>query len=232
MAKLKSLVRAALLGALPTWSVRWLVNVMGFELERGARVGFSLILIDKLVMAKTARIGHFSRLSGPFQVEIDQFGAIGNINTIIRAKRGISVGNSSLKIGVWGKITSRHLVDLTCSVTIGDYSTIAGNGCQLWTHGYVHAMDGIDRYRIDGPIIIEDNVYIGSMSFISMGVRIAKGVIVGGGTSVARNLLEPGLYVSSPLRQLPRPPEPETRADLEAVDPALSEDRVFRKRDR
>ncbi len=229
---MKMMLRAGLLALFPTWLVRPVINLLGFRIAKNAKVGLSWIMIESLDMATGSRIGHFSRIAGPFSIRLAQFGAIGNSNKVIRAPPGISVGASLLNIGVWSKITSRHLIDMTCSITIGDYSTIAGNGCQLWTHGYVHAEDGIDRYRIDGPIVIEDNVYIGSMSFISMGVRIGKGVIVGGGTSVARDLLEPGLYVSSPIRQLPRPPDPETRPDLELVDRALSEDRVFRKRDR
>jgi acetyltransferase-like isoleucine patch superfamily enzyme len=228
--RLKIYLRACLLALLPTNIVRPLVNQMGFQLEKGARVGFSLLAIDALKMSATSRVGHANRIMGPFAIELAEHGAIGHGNTMTRAPIGVSVGRSTLTIGVWGKVTSRHFLDLTCPISIGDYSTIAGSGSQIWTHGYVHATQGIDRYRIDGSVIIGNNVYIGSMTFISMGVRIADGVIVGGGSAVAKDLLEPGLYVSSMLRQLPRPPEPDTRADLMPVDRSLSEDRVYVKR--
>jgi acetyltransferase-like isoleucine patch superfamily enzyme len=227
----KRFVRALALALLPMRLARHIANFLGFNLAAGARVGLSWVHIDSLEMSSTSRIGHFNRLSGPFSVQLSSFGSIGNYNTLVRANRSVAVGDSSLMIGVWGKITSRHFLDLTCPISIGSYSTVAGSGCQLWTHGYVHAIEGIDRYRIDGSIVIEDNVYIGSMCFISMGVRIGKGVIVGGGSAVAKDLIEPGLYVSSPLRQLPRPQAPEDRSDLEAIPRHLSEDVVFRKRE-
>lgn len=227
---MKVYVRAALLAIFPTSVVRRVVNRMGYDIAAGAKIGFSWVACSGLEMKKNSRIWHFSKLTGPFVATLDENSYIGHFINATRGRIGVSYGESVLKLGLSSNITSRHRLDLCCSITIGNFSTIAGNGSQLWTHGYVHEMEGIARYRIDGPIVIEDNVYIGSMSFISMGVRIAKGVIVGGGTSVAKDLLKPGLYVSGPLRQLPRPPEPDQRADLEAVDPALSCDRVYRKR--
>lgn len=225
-------VRTLLLLLLPTRLSRPIVNRLGYRIARGARVGFSLVMCDRLVMAAGSQIGHFNQIRGPFDIVLGHNAKIGHFNTLSRAAIGITVGGSALSLGEWAAVTARHRLDLTSDICIGNFSTIAGTACQLWTHGYVHDMDGIGRYRIDGPIVIEDNVYIGSMSFISAGVRIAKGVIVGGGSAVAKDLLEPGLYVSGSLRQLPRPPLPQTREDLEPVDPALSCDRVFRKRPR
>lgn len=228
---MKRLLRALLMFALPSRLAVIAANLLGYRIHPSAHIGFSVILVDALEMGPGALIGHGNRASGPFSIIMAHDAKIGHFNTISRGPIGVATGSSTLRIGVWGQATARHRLDLTCSITIGDYTTIAGTGCQLWTHGYVHDVDGIGRYRIDGPIVIEDNVYIGSMCFISMGVRIAKGVIVGGGASVAKDLIEPGLYVSGPLRQLARPPEPDQRADLERVDPALSCDRVYRKRE-
>ncbi len=112
---------------------------------------------------------------------------------------------------------------------IGDFSTLAGIGTQIWTHGYIHETKGIGRYRIDGRIVIGNNVYIGAGSIISMGVRVADGVIIGAGSTVARDLKEPGLYVSAALRYLPRPAAPELRADLVRVTDGGLTETVFRK---
>lgn len=81
---------------------------------------------------------------------------------------------------------------------------------------------GPGRYRIDGKVEIGNNVYIGSRCIISMGIRISSGTIVGAGVTVARNLDEPGLYVSAAIRQLPHPASPDQRADLIRV----ADDRV------
>jgi acetyltransferase-like isoleucine patch superfamily enzyme len=139
-------------------------------------------------------------------------------------------GPAQLWLGELAKITARHRIDCTQSVHIGDYSTVAGAGSQIWTHGYVHDVKGPGRYRVDGRVVIENNVYIGSACLISMGVRIGTGVIVGGGTAVPKSLTEPGLYVSAPMRSLPRPADPEERGDVALLsDPNLVE-RVFLKR--
>jgi len=227
--KMKIMVRALLIFLAPGPLARLVGNAMGFRIAKGAKIGFSLVAVDHLDMAPNAYIGHFNKLSGPFSICMDNNAGIGHSNVITRAPIGVCIGGSALRLGVWTKITSRHRIDCTTSVTLGDYSVIAGNGCQVWTHGYVHERTGLDRYRIDGPVEIGDNVYIGSMCFIASGVTIGSGIIVGGGTSVGKDLIEEGLYVSSPLRHLPRPKPPETRTDLTPIDRNLSCDTVYIK---
>jgi acetyltransferase-like isoleucine patch superfamily enzyme len=222
-------IRALLVFASPGPLARLLGNALGFRIAKGAKVGFSLVVVDQLEMEPGAYIGHFNRLSGPLIIIMASRAGIGHSNVITRAPLGVSVGESTLRLGVWAKITSRHRIDCTCSLTLGDYSVIAGNGCQVWTHGYVHERTGLDRYRIDGSVEIGHNVYIGSMCFIAAGVTIGSGIIVGGGSSIGKDLIEEGLYVSSPLRHLPRPKSPESRGDLSLVDRSLSIDTVYKK---
>lgn len=235
--RLKKITTALICLLAPSFLARILLNLLGHVIGGNAKIGFSLILSDSLCMAAESRIGHLNFinirkillrerswvgrgnvLNGPFSVHLKQRAVIGNRNKILRAKYGISTGSAVFRIGRDGAITSDHRVDCTRSVVLGSNSFIAGAGSQLWSHGYIHAIEGADRYRIDGKIEIGDNVYIGSACTISMGVRIGSGVIVGGGTSVAKDLLEPGLYVSAPIRALPRPSPPSERPDLRRVD--------------
>jgi hypothetical protein len=240
---------ALLLLALPTRLVRPLLNAMGHCVLPGSRVGFSWLWCDFVGLDRGVRVGHlnliavrrlmmrersyFGRLNvvkGPIDVVLKPRAALGTANRVLRAPAGVSSGPAQLWLGELAKITVDHRVDCTQTVHIGAFSTIAGAGSQIWTHGYVHEMDGAGRYRIDGRIEIESNVYIGSACLVSMGVRIAKGVIVGGGTSVSRSLTEPGLYVSAPIRALPRPSAPQERPDMcRLTDPHLVEP-VFLKR--
>lgn len=244
-----SVLRALLALCLPTALVRPLLNLLGWRLAAGARIGLAWVQAERLHMAPGARIGHLNLvrlrrvamregaylgrgnlLSGPLSLRMAEQAGIGNRNRVLRAARGVVSGPSVLRMGRLSKITADHRLDCTCSVALGHYSTMAGAQTQLWTHGYVHGEQGHDRYRIDGQVIIEDNVYIGSACLISMGVRIGRGVIVGGGTAVSKSLPGPGMYVSSPVRALARPADPDTRPDLERlVDPGLVE-AVYRKR--
>jgi acetyltransferase-like isoleucine patch superfamily enzyme len=214
------------------------LRIFGHRVGKGCRFGFSLIFADRILMQQRAVIGHFNFINinrlvmrdgssfgrmnivnGPVSVVLGQRAAIGNTNKILRAGplRVVTTGCAILKLGELTKITSNHHVDCTKSVRIGKFSIIAGVGSQIWTHGYIHDTQGPGRFRIDGKVDIGNNVSIGAGCVISMGVKIVAGVIVGAGVSVARNLLEPGLYVSAPVRQLPRPDAPDRRADLDRV---------------
>lgn len=234
----------------PTSVIRPIANLMGHYIGPGAKVGFSFIwcdsvaldsrvlighfnifIVQKLLMREAAQVGHMNTLKGPFYVILRERAAFGHRNKVQRARPGVSVGFSRLRLDSGAKITSDHRIDCTQSVCFGEYSILAGSGSQLWTHGYVHDVEGAGRYRIDGQIVIESNVYIGSACLISMGVRIGKGVIIGGGTSVAASLTKPGLYVSAPIRRLARPASPDSRIDLNRViDRRLIEKKVYIKR--
>lgn len=208
------------------------VAVNEIEMADKSSIGhFNIIRIDRLKLGESAYIGRLNVVNGPLVVELANKAAIGNSNKIVRGRFGsVTYGVASLKLGELTKITSKHHLDCTQSIALGDFSILAGIGSQIWSHGYIHEMQGAGRYRIDGSVEIGDNVYIGSGCIISMGVRIASGVIVGAGVTVARSLIEPGLYVSAAMRQLPRPLDPDVREDLDLVEvPSLCE-RVYRKR--
>jgi hypothetical protein len=154
---------------------------------------------------------------------------LGNRNTLARAARGMTFGTARLWLGQGAKVTAGHALDCTRSIRIGAWSTLAGKGSQIWTHGYVHEAVPPKRYRVDGGVTIGSNVYIGSGVIITGGVSICDNATVGVGTSVTKHLREPGFYVSGPLRMLPLPPAPETRKDMVCIeDPGLVET-VYRK---
>lgn len=226
------------------------LRLLGHRVGPACRVGVSVVLVDRLLLAGNNRIGHFNLLhcrrvvmrkhayigrfnvaNGPFSISLGVSGAIGNNNKIVRGPAGIVThGPALLKLGELAKITSEHRVDCTCSVHIGDYSTLAGVGSQIWTHAYIHDLTGPGRYRIDGKVRIANNVYIGAGSIVSMAVSICPGAMIGAGTTVSRSLTEPGLYVSSPMRQLPRPAAPHARTDLTQIVSAQLCEPVFLKK--
>ena len=234
---------------LPSILAIGVLRLLGHRVGAGCRFGFSLVMVDyiemecnstighlnfirinRLAMGEKSYIGRMNIINGPLSVVLAIKAAIGNGNKIVRGRTGVvTYGLSELRLGELTKITSNHYIDCTQSIQLGNFSVLAGIGSQIWTHGYIHEAHGAGRYRVDGKIEIGHNVYIGSGSIISMGVRIASGVIVGAGVTVARNLDEPGLYVSAAIRQLPRPVDPEQRADLVRVtEPSLCE-RVYVK---
>lgn len=216
---------------MPSPIARHIANWTGYRVSRGAGIGLSWIDVDMLSMAPGSRIGHFNRLKGPFTATLADGAVIESGNTIIRARRGVAAGESTLRISENSRIEKRHMIDLLSDVTIGRNTIVGGRGSQLWTHGYVHDREGPGRYRIDGPIEIGDRSYIGPMSLVLAGVTIGDDVIVMGGTVIAKDLGK-GSYGAVELRELPRPQAAEARFDLAPVLPPTIEDVVYRKRRR
>lgn len=246
---LKILV-CALAGLLfPSCILRHFLNLFGHRVAAGSRIGFSWVYCSSINLGEAARIGNFNFIrlnriliresawvgrsnviSGPFDMILREKAVVGNRNKILRARRGVSSGAAQLWLDELSAITSDHRLDCTQTIRLGKNSFLAGAGSQVWTHGYIHDLEGAGRYRLDGRVTIENNVYIGSACMISMGVRVSQGVIVGGGTSVSKSILKPGLYVAAPIRFLERPDFPENRPDLTRLaDPDLCET-VFLKR--
>lgn len=196
-------------------------NILGHSVHRTARIYCSYIYTDHLVLGESSRIsflnviyntriemgsrsyiGLFNVFNGPYTLVLHERAAIGKGNKCARGKIGVTYGLAKLELGILTKITAHHHIDVTCSIVFGDYSILAGVRSQLWTHGYVHASAGPERFRVDGEINIGHNVYLGSGVLINPGVHIADTIHVGGNATISKDLTVPGMYVSQPLRHL------------------------------
>lgn len=248
MSRLGISLRAILLFLFPLWLVRPLVNLTGARIERGARVGFSLVLVERLYMRHGARIGHLNLLRinriammrntrikhlnlarGPLAFDLEAGAIFSSLNRVSRAAEGVSVGEARFRMTPMSGVTSGHYFDVQRSIRLGRYAIVAGSGCQFWTHGYIHDASGPGRYRLDGEIDIGNNVYIGSRVLISLGVKVGDGCVIGAGAVVASDLEAEKMYVSAKLRELPRPSDPALREDLRPEPPLPSGERVFRR---
>jgi acetyltransferase-like isoleucine patch superfamily enzyme len=247
MLKLKN-IGVAVSCLLPSPMACLALRALGYSVGIKVKIGFSFVFVDSLslgdntsigsgcilicnsiTLKQSAYIGRLNILHGPFSVILCKYAAIGNGNKITRGPLiDVTSGRAFIRLGVLSKVTADHRIDLTRSVVFGKYTTLAGVESQIWTHGYVHALTGPGRYRIDGSVVLGDNVYIGSGSIICSGVRIDSSIQVGAGTVVSKSLSEKGVYVSQGLRVLPLPADPNLRQDL-SVDEAVSGEIVFTK---
>lgn len=204
---------------LPSKVAVFFLRICGYNVSYRSSIGFSLLYLDSmnisdgssighfnvikcidLTMSKDAKIGHINVIRGPFNVVMNSLSCIGNSNRIKRAPFGVTTGESILSLGHLTKITGNHLLDLTKSIKFGDFSILAGSDSQLWTHGYYHYPSGPERFRIDGEIEIQNNVYIGSRVVINAGVKISDSISIGSNSCVSKSVQEPGMYVSQSLR--------------------------------
>lgn len=198
---------------------------------RGTRIGrFNGIKVRRLVMRNGAYIGHLNWISGGLSIGLLEHGAIGHLNIVNSSMLAGCRRRPQLRLGVGSKITAGHFVNVCETTTLGNYTTIAGFGSQLWTHGFVHHSEGPGRGEVRGRITIGDNVYIGSNCTLQPGITIANAVSVGAHASVAKSLLEPGVYVPQTLRYLARSPE-ERLAGLDRIATGSLEPAAYYWRD-
>lgn len=234
----------------PAKLIFWLLNLMGHKIHPRAKIGFSLIFVKEvLILEESARISHFNlirlnnlsiktsgyiekfnNINGPFDIVLEETAAIGNRNTIYRAPLGVTYNKAILKLGILSKITGNHRVDCTRSITIGDYTTIAGHDSQLWTHAYYHDKTGKGRFRVDGEIEIGSNVYIGSRCVITGGVKIADKVVVGANACVSKSLEKAGTYVNQGLRFIEMEENLDQRSKFQKVEGYTICEEVYEKK--
>lgn len=199
-----------------------ILNFFGHRIHHSVKIGWSWLHCDQLILSKNSKIGHLNliriarlqmaeessirsrnRMRGKIFLKMQNEAAIGDSNSIYRGPYPIALGQTTLSLGKLAIITSKHHLDCTCSISIGNYTTLSGFSSQLWTHGFYHADTGRDRIRIDGPIKIGNNVSVGSRCLFNPGVTVGNQVNVGGNTCVSKDLSDPGMYVPQSLRHIP-----------------------------
>jgi UDP-3-O-[3-hydroxymyristoyl] glucosamine N-acyltransferase len=249
MSSVRRFVSAAICLLLPSFAKPPLLRLLGHRVGTGVRIAPSFVLVGqlsmasnstigplnfvrlrRLVMRSRASLGYMNYLNGNFAVRLGERASIGNRNTVNRGPSPPQVRSASLWLGTWSKITAGHYVNIAETISIGEYSTIAGWGTQLWTHGFVHMRVGLARAEVRGKIMIGNNVYVGSQSCLNPGITIADGVAIGSHSSVSKSLLKPGLYVSQPLRYIPTTPE-ERLASLSRIEGDTADDTYYWRED-
>lgn len=172
------------------------IDVAECEL-RAASIGrFNEIRARRLIMEPGSLLRRFNRIRFANQVTLDAQSAIVSRNTVIGTYGEISPYkmHENFYLGAGSIITIGNHFDISDRIDIGENVTFAGMGCQAWTHGF-----DTKHVKIQGPISIGRNVYIGSGSIILQGLTITDNVSIGAGTVVSKSITEPGFYVSSCL---------------------------------
>jgi acetyltransferase-like isoleucine patch superfamily enzyme len=151
---------------------RLLSAACGYKIAKTARIGFSLISIEKLVMEEKSSIGHLNMIKSFDLLHLGEHAKIGIFNWIsgIDSKSSKHFGDEQgrrpeLVIERHSSITARHFIDCCNRVTIGEFSTVAGAGTQILTHG----IDIKDNRQRSAP------VNIGRYCFVGTGAVLLKG---------------------------------------------------------
>jgi acetyltransferase-like isoleucine patch superfamily enzyme len=167
-----------LLTFLMPWPLRRraLNSWFGYEIKKGAHIGWSWIFPRKLNMAANAKIDHLNVAIHIDEILMEENTSIGRGNWITGYPTGTNSGhfkhqqtrNAKLILGNSSCITKNHHLDCTNIIEIGKFSMIAGYNSQLLTH----SIDLKENYQDSAPI------YIGEYSFVGTNAIILPGSVL------------------------------------------------------
>ena len=120
----------------------------------------------------------------------------------------LDVGNrATLRIGNGVYLNEGVYITCNIAVTIGNRCLIASDVIILDDDG--HPVDWRERHnhwpknpedRLGAPLVIEDNVWIGTRAIILKGVHIGTGAVIGAGAVVTRDVPPATLVAGVPAR--------------------------------
>jgi len=105
-----------------------------------------------------------------------------------------------LRIGMDSGISDRTKINVTDSVTIGRHCSI-GWDCDIWDTSW-HRVRFLDRKPgpISRPVVIEDNVWIGSHTIVQRGVTIGANSVIAAGSVVIKNIPPNSFAAGNPAK--------------------------------
>lgn len=131
-------------------------------------------------------------------VSIDNpIGIYGRCQFVVHPKAEIRIGKN---VGISQSALVSH-----CSIVIGDNVDIGGETL-IFTSDF-HSLDykvrmskDDQKCKVNSPVIIEDNVFIGARSIILKGVTIGRNSIVGAGSVVTKSIPSNQIWGGNPAK--------------------------------
>jgi len=202
----------SLLSLLLPWALRRrLLNlVCGYSIAPHARIGFSVVACTHLRMEHGAYIGHFNVIKGA-SLEMLEDAFIGDFNWIAGLPSdsprhfASEIGRDpALCLGRHAALTSRHFLDCSNRIDIGEFATIAGARSQILTH----AIDLRSNTQVSAPVTIGRYCFVGTGCVVLKGARLPDCSVLAAGSSLARAYEEPFTLYSgvpaTPVKALER----------------------------
>lgn len=205
MKKILKIVFQVLLFVFP-WPLRRVILnfTFGYRIERKSKIGFSVVIAEKVHMRNGSKITHLTFINNIDKLDMDPHSKIGGRNWITGANTSAKMFNDSdreciLKLGEHTRITGQHHIDCTGGVYIKEFTTIAGLGSQILSH----SIDVKISKQIAGPVQIGSYCFIGTSSIILMGAALPDYCILGAGAVLNKSHeIDHSLYAGNPARHV------------------------------
>ena len=162
---------------------RILAALFGFDIDRTARIGFSIVAPRTLKLAHNSEIGHLNVIRGMDLLDLGAGAIISHLNWVFgiaSRELGSLDGPSALILDAGAGITRRHLIDCSAPVRLGKFCLVAGYGSQILTHAVVLAED----HQGAKAIGLGDYAFVGTRSVVLGGATLPRYSALGAGSTL------------------------------------------------
>jgi acetyltransferase-like isoleucine patch superfamily enzyme len=190
------------------WTVRRLLltKLFGFKIHRTARISLSIVLAKELVMSEYSKIGNFNICNSIDCLDLHPYASLGSFIYITGYPSGLKKHFSHIEnrkceliIGSHSAITSRHFIDCTAGVTVGNFTTVAGIRSQILTH----SIDLEKNRQNANSVKIGSYCFIGTDCVFLIGSNLPDYSILGAKSLLNTHLSESYyLYGGVPARKI------------------------------
>lgn len=190
------------------WRVRRFVlnRLFNFNIANDAYIGKSIILCDELIMKSNSFIGSFTFCKAIKKLHMHERARIGTLNWIT----GFPENDQSyfshrinrkceFIIKRHSAVTSRHFLDCTSGIYIGEYTTFAGVRSQILTHS-INVRENIQDCL---PVEIGDFCFVGTNVVILPGSILPNYSVLGAKSLLNKKFVKPSvLYGGIPAKEI------------------------------
>src|SRR6266567_6960277 len=147
-------------------------TLFGWKIDPSATIGLSLLTdIEHVELKSGARIGHFNVIRNLRRLDLGMDAVIGQWNWVTAAPVFYATDDvgarGCLTVGRHSHVTSRHYIDCSGGLVIGEFTTVAGVRSTI----YSHQIDTNASRQTIVPVTIGDYCYVGSDVRVTPGSR-------------------------------------------------------------
>lgn len=196
----------AIIGLLPDCSVkRWLLrSVGGWTISDTASVGSGIyVRLGDVSLGAGSRVAAFSAYRDLARLSVSEHALVGHWNWIGAARSLLPLvegsvqagaGSMCFAIGRHAAVTSRHYIDCSGGVAVGEFTTVAGVRSTILSH----QIDTAESRAVLCPVVIGHHAFVGSNVTIVPGATVPDRCIIGmgavvQGTHAKQNMLNVGV---------------------------------------
>ncbi|WP_127129811.1 hypothetical protein [Georgenia sp. SYP-B2076] len=180
-----------------------MLRAVGHRVHATARARCSLVWRARTVeMGPGSRIGRFNVVKNVRLLRLGREASIGRMNLISAhpVYGRLYPSGASMTLGDHSYLTSRHSVDCSGPVTIGDFAAVAGHRTTILTH----SVDVRTDAQLAHPVTIGPRSFVSTNCLIVGGAELPSSSLLAAGAVLARARTggEPGLWAGVPARRV------------------------------